>query len=473
MKIRLRDGMQMFKTQEADLRLSASMANFCNFSEMGAGKSLPSALLAAGCLDDNIVDYVIIITPKAVLDDWAEIFTKFVDVPKDWVTLYHAPAVVRPFIIWRKIIICTYDTLMADYARFFDCCSKKRVMLIADEAQKLKNTGMRTKKGITGSKRTVLITELSRYCKRIHLLTGSPITNFCKNAYSYIDIMAPNVYYSSYKQFELQHFIYSKFDKRKVIGYRNIEKIQKILASFSVRHLKREVVELPPVTFKTRYLDWDPVQKKMYQKLMDDGLLELADRFIEPLGPGALLTRLHQITTNPQQLGLECDSTRFAVLEDDLEEIDTDEHKVVVWCHYRHTIERLLKQYAHLNPAHIYGGTGDIAAQKAKFRDDPTCRIIFANPQSGGLGLTFVHSWYMIFFEYAWDLEYYDQAISRSDRPGQQNPVTVINYALRGGMEHKKILPRLIAKKDFSSMILMDKTEFIQFITPEDDELCY
>jgi SNF2 family DNA or RNA helicase len=230
------------------------------------------------------------------------------------------------------------------------------------------------------------------------------------------------------------------------------------------------VVDLPPVTYLRRELDWAPGQRSVYLKMLNDHVVEFADHWLEADEIGPRLTRLHQILTNPQQLGLDCDSTRWTVLDDDLESIGIAQHKVVVFAHYRASIKRLNARYSHLNPAVIFGGTADVDAQKSKFNEDPTCRIMFAHPKSAGLGINLSVANYCIFFEYSYDLDDYDQAVSRLDRPGQKSNVTVINYGVRGSMELNRILPALISKKQLSMALLRDPVEFMKFASITDEE---
>ena len=455
MRISLHPEVEMFSTQREDLSLICRESHFANFSEMGAGKSLPHAILAQGVIEDGICDRVFIIAPKIVLFDWFKIFKYQIDC--DWrnlVRYYHAPKYIRKFIDLRPIIILSYETIMEDMDMFMEIASNERCMIVIDEAHRLRNHD---------SGRTEGITALTRLCKRVYLLTGTPITNGLKNAFSYINILRPDMYYNNFKQFKKRHM---RFFRGVLKGYRGVETVQEILDSFSVRHLKKEMLDLPPVTFQTRRLDWEPKQKIAYKQLVNSCTVDGMD-FIHR---SARLTRLHQIVTNPQQLGLDCDSTRWKVINEDLESIDTSIHKVVILCHYQASIKRLKEQLKQYNPAVIYGGTSDVEKQKEKFNWDDTCRVMIAHPLSAGVGVNFTVAAYMIFFEYSWDLDSYDQTVSRCNRPGQIYPLTVINYAVKGGMEERKIIPRLVEKKAFATSLLQDPEEFIEFITLEDEE---
>ena len=466
MKFSLKNGYELFATQLEDLKTICGRARFANFSEMGAGKSLPNALLSKGVIDDGICKYAIIVTPKIVLSDWYDIFKDQMDCDyKSLVTVYHAPRKVLPFIKLKPIVILTYETLAYDIQRFLALARANKIMITFDEAHKLRNHD---------STLSIKCTELSFLCSRVYLLTGSPLTNGLKNAYAYINILAPNEYYRSYNIFKIQHLRYSKFQKRKLVGYANVAKVAAILESFSVRHLKREVVELPPISFKTRAIDWDPKQRVYYKQFVEEQIIELENNFIDANGAGAILTRCHQIITNPQQLGLPCDSTRFKYILEDLEAIGLEDHKVVIFAHYRHTVKRLKELLAEYNPAVIYGATTNVDAEKDKFKTDDSCRLMIANAISAGIGTNFSIASHVFFFEYSYDLDSYDQAVARLDRPGQQNPITVVNYAVKGSMELTKILPALINKKALSMQVLNDPVALIKFISLDDtveDEL--
>lgn len=459
MKVKTQPHISLFKTQITDLKLICKETHFANFSEMGAGKSLPHAILAQGVIEDGVCDYVFIVAPKIVLGDWCKLFRTQLDC-QIGVTYYHAPAVMRKHFKLRPIVVLSYETIIADLDKFLVLAQAYRCMLVVDEAHKLRNHDSGRTKGIT---------RLAGFCNRVYLLTGTPITNGLKNAFSYINILRPGVYYRTFNSFKLRHMRYSPYDRRVLIGYRDIEHVQEILASFSVRHLKKEILDLPPVTFQTRYLDWDPKQKVIYQQMVDDYMVELEDSFLEATNAAARMVRLHQILTNPKQLMLDCDSTRWQVIEDDLEAIDITQHKVVILCHYRESVKRLVEQLKKYNPAVIFGGTTDVEREKTKFNEDSSCRIMIGHPLSMGIGCNLTVAAYMIFFEYSWDLDSYDQTVSRCNRPGQVYPLTVLNYAIRGGMEERKILPKLVSKKDFAVNLLNDPKEFIEFITLEDD----
>ena len=449
---------KLLSSQMETLKTYCQNPRYPDYSEPGAGKTWPAAAIALGCIEDNLLDHVIIIAPKVVLGDWINVYQNIIETDfRKNVVLYFAPKSVSQHITLKPIIITSYEKAIVDIERFIKLAKDKRVGVIYDEAHKLKNAE---------SQRTVKLTELAHLAYRCHLLTGTPLTNGMKNAFSYINILWPGEYYTSWRIFQLRHLV---FQGRTLVGYKNTADIEKIFER-SIRYLKREIMDLPPVTYTTRLLDWDPQQKKYYKQLMKDEIIELEDRFIEATSVGARLTRFHQIITHPEQLGLKCTSTRWDVLDEDLESIGISDRKVVIFAHYRATIKRLTAKYKHLNPAVIFGGTVDVEEQKRKFNEDDSCRLFIAHPKSAGIGINLTVSSHIIFFEYSYDLDDFDQAIARVDRPGQRWPVTVIIYAIKGSMEEKRILPALITKKKFSIAILQDPEEFMRFIGMEDEE---
>lgn len=450
MRIDLKEPYKLFKEQKADLAILAKHSHWANFSEMGAGKTLPSALLSKGSVEDGICDYAIIVTPKIVVSDWYDVFKDQIG-DASQVRVYRAPTKIRKYMSLKPIIITTYETIVADIDRFYKLAADNKVMITIDEAHYLKNHD---------SQRTIKLTKLCRLCNRVYLLTGSPITNGLKNAFSYINILAPQQHYYTFQHFKRSHM---RFKGRRLILYINTQKVSDILDGFSMRHMKRDMHDLPPISFIHRKIEWDPVQLKLYKTFLRDTILELDGNFLE----GPIIIRAHQIISNPQQLGLPCDSLKFKQVVEDMESISG---KVVIYAHYRHTIKRLKELLKEYNPAVIFGGVSDVDAQKDKFKNDATCRLMLAHPQSAGVGTNFSISSHVIFFEYSYDLDSFDQAISRLDRPGQKNPVTVVTYAVRGSVEVNKMLPKLVDKKDFSVALLRDPKELVRFLEVTDED---
>jgi len=463
MKVRLKSGYKLMESQLATLKRYCKEPRIMDASEMGAGKTWPAALIALGAYEDGLVDHTVIVCPKVVMGDWINVYKNIIDTDfRSNVTLYYQPTHIRPHITLKPVIVTSYETILADLPRFITLAKEKRIGVIYDEAHKLKNPE---------SKRTVGLTELAHLATRCYLLTGTPLTNGLKNAFSYIHMLWPGEYYTSYRMFVLRHIVYSRYSKRTIERYKNSHEIEKIFAERTIRYLKREILDLPEVTYTTRLLDWDPQQKKYYKELLKNEIIELPDRFIEATDIGARLVRFHQIITHPEQLGLKCTSTRWTVLDDDFESIGIEDNKIVIFAHYRATIKRLAEKYKQYNPAVIFGGTVDVEEQKYKFNNDPTCRLLIGHPMSCGIGINLTISSHVIFFEYSYDLDGYDQAVARVDRPGQKRAVSIINYAIRGSIEETKILPALISKKKLSMTVLRDPEEFMRFLSLDDDNL--
>jgi len=461
MKVNLKPGYSLMSTQLDTLKKYCQEPRYPDYSEPGAGKTWPAALIALGAYEDGLIDHAIIVAPKIVLGDWINVYKNIIDTDfRSNVTLFYAPKSILPHITLKPIIVCSYETVLADIERFKKLAKEKRVAVIYDEAHKLKNCE---------SKRTIELTALAHLSVRCHLLTGTPLTNGMKNAFAYLDILWPGEYYSSWRIFKLRHLVYNKNCKHQLIAYKNASEIEEIFSTRSIRYLKRDIMDLPPITYTTRLLDWNQKQKFYYKKLMKEEIIELDDKFIEASNMGTRLVRFHQILTHPEQLGLDCTSTRWDVIDDDLESIGIEEHKVVIFAHYRATIKRLVEKFKQYNPAVVYGGTADVEEEKRKFNEDPTCRLFIAHPKSAGIGINLTVSSHIVFFEYTYDLDDYDQAVARVDRPGQKRAVTIINYAIRGSMEETKILPALVNKKKFSMSILQDPEEFMSFISFEDN----
>jgi SNF2 family DNA or RNA helicase len=105
-----------------------------------------------------------------------------------------------------------------------------------------------------------------------------------------------------------------------------------------------------------------------------------------------------------------------------------DQEKVVMFATYNNTVEKLAQHFKKYEPATIYGPNGSETNRKnlTRFRENGLCRLLIANPVSGGVGIKAGDvSQTVIFVEPVSTPAAFDQAASRVMLKGQTKPVTV------------------------------------------------
>ena len=94
------------------------------------------------------------------------------------------------------------------------------------------------------------------------------------------------------------------------------------------------------------------------------------------------------------------------------------------------------------------------AKQKSvdRFQNDPTCKVIIVNIQSGGVGITLTAASDVLFVEMPWTAADCDQCECRAHRNGQKNAVTCVYLLGRDTFDER--MYDLIQKERSQSSII-------------------
>lgn len=224
------------------------------------------------------------------------------------------------------------------------------------------------------------------------------------------------------------------FKMKSVLGAQNEEILAERIDPHVFRATKAEWTDLPPKVYTTREYQLTPEMKAMYKSMEDDFVLWLAqDEFVAVNAAITKYIKLAQIQAGfiinesgtVTQLVPPSKNPRLNVLES----IITDEVVGKVSVVYNHKVVRpmLYERFAKYNPTHISGGmtTEEVEANKRKFNEDPTCRIIFLT-KAAKYGHTLLggpepinHCSTQIFYENTYSLDDRSQIEDRSHRYGQ------------------------------------------------------
>lgn len=190
----------------------------------------------------------------------------------------------------------------------------------------------------------------------------------------------------------------------------------------------RDCTDLPPLVEMTRTVYLDEVQRKHYDTMEEQMLMELEDgTSIDVTVNVAKVAKLRQITggfvLNKEKEVKEVSKknaklTEFLSL---LEEFAPDE-KVVIFAEYRAEIDMLRRTLGESAVA-IYGGVTDvqkIQAQK-EFINNPDKKYIICQPQSAAYGVNGFNkvARYLVFYSLSYQADTIYQAIKRIERTGQ------------------------------------------------------
>jgi SNF2 family DNA or RNA helicase len=140
--------------------------------------------------------------------------------------------------------------------------------------------------------------------------------------------------------------------------------------------------------------------------------------------------------------------------------LDEIEGKAIIWAHYRHDIETIVKEvekkYGEDSVVTYYGDTSIEDRQKAitKIQDiSNPVRFLVGTTQTAGYGITLTAASTMIYYSNGYDLEKRQQSEARIDRIGQEKPMTYIDIICEETID-EKIVKALRRKINIATEIM-------------------
>jgi SNF2 family DNA or RNA helicase len=302
------------------------------------------------------------------------------------------------------------------------------------------------------------------------LMTGSPIDTNVVDAYGLIAIVTPDRY-GSKKMFERTHCIFAKkvitgadgeeknyFNQ--IVAYQNYDVLNQALFLQGRRVKKSDVSDLPPRLITEIPVTLNRSHRELYQKAVDERMIEIGEQVIDMTTQSALYQSMQRLLLNPDQFTDQAIENEVLITLDALLET-LEGKKVVIYAWFQSSVEKLKLRYEHLNPATLYGKTvgSKREAEKMKFINDPTCRIIIANPRSGGVGVDGFQdvSSHVVFAEVCPFPGVFQQSIDRLHRTGQKAESVNVYILVPTGTVAVKLRNDLVKKDYQQELAVRDK----------------
>lgn len=326
--------------------------------------------------------------------------------------------------------IINWDVL-ADWAGTFDGNNRLHVdgsylvkagfkCLIGDEVQAIGNPA---------SKRSRAFRALSKVIPSVIGMSGTPVRSRPLQFWPLLDIMDHETF-GDYNRYRTRYCAPKatafgvKFD-----GASHVQELHRLLVNVMLRRTKGEVMkDLPKKTIEVVPLDPDEGRLREYRAAEaqaftgTDGVSkrELRERV------AGLLRSAYAAK----------EAAAMAWVRGFL---DDSENKLLLFAWHRDVVDLVYEELKAYSPAKIYGGlgAGERDAQVQKFINDPSCRIMVANIQAGGVGIDGFQKAcsYCAFLEFSHTPTDMNQAMDRLHRGGQLLPVTAYYLVARGTID--------------------------------------
>lgn len=442
--------------------------------EMGCGKSFQIASSAAILLAEKKIDRVLIVAPMSLLRTWQNELT-FAGLT-DFVVVRGTPQQRKKCLEQDKpICIVHYEGLRIEEKGFQEWLEGGRSMLVFDESQRIKNLSAQT---------TKVALRLRPLAERCVVATGTPISNRPLDLYSQYLVMDQGstfghrfaAFKNTFCEMEVQKIKVGRrtIQVEKFVGVRNGEELRDRILKTSLRRLKSDVLDLPPILTKDYNVELKDEQKRMYQQMRDNLKIEVSSMSAAEVVSEAStilvkLLRLSQIASNPSLLdpSYEGANAKLKELESLVEDILSDDSKkLIIWSHYVDNVLSLREYFEEKYNAVAHTGEQSVDERQEavqRFTEDPLCRIFIATPQSAKEGLTLLpkdgktKADTMIYLDLSFDGGSYVQSQARFHRIGQEAERCLVIHMLAEGTVDEYIRKNIIEKIETAGALLDDK----------------
>ncbi len=424
-----------------------------HFLDIGTGKTCTSTMLALYKGLKNEIDQIIVIAPPILSRQW-----------QDWlmvfnlsVTIYEGTPVQRKKLnLDADASILTYEILRNDFTILKEKFQSRKVFIIIDECAAIRNPS---------SKRFKVVRDLT-FLPGAHccMLSGTPI-NKPWHSYGVIKIKTPEVY-RNWRQFAALHITsVNQFDEPQ--AYSNMDIIAKNLMLNAVRVRSEDVLELPEITYQPIIYDLSAAHLNLYNKIVEEKLLELDDgRVIDGATQQRLYHTLQRVILTPVLYGgVKIRPAGFDLVEMTAQEagiFSGESTKLTFFVNYRETNENTnthVQSIKGLYAVQAYGklGVSNNLKNIDKFLKDPNINTLIAHPGSIGVGINLQSVCATaLFLELPLTSDVFQQALGRFYRQGQKRRC-LIKIAIAANTIQVELAKRIVNKEQELQKILPTK----------------
>jgi SNF2 family DNA or RNA helicase len=400
--------------------LSLRERAFC-FNEQGTGKTASVIWAADYLMKKGVIKRVLVLCPLSIMKSaWQQDVFKFA--MHRSCSVAHGSAKQREKVIQAgaDIVVINFDgvatALDAIMAGGFD-------LIVVDEASAYKNAQTNRWK--------ILNRIVKETSPRVWMLTGTPAAQSPLDAYGLARLLeTPKCpkYFGPFRDSVMRPISKFKWAPKPHANAVVHEMLQP-----AIRFEKKDCLDLPDVVHVEREVDMTPQQRKYYNQLKSQLLIEAAGEEVSAVNAATRVNKLLQIsggavyTDDGQVLEFDVSNRITAVLE----VINETSNKVLVFVPFTHTIDLLVARLEREGiSCDIISGKVPVNRRSdivTKFQNDPDPKVLVIQPQAASHGLTLTAADTIIWYAPVTSVETYLQANARINRPGQKNAMTIMH----------------------------------------------
>ena len=486
-----RFGATLHPFQSRDLGRLAALNHGANFSVPGSGKTLVALGLYELQRLSQRADRLLVISPMSAFDTWTNEIRK-------WLVPTPATSIVRDLSdLQDEIAIINYQLLDSLMPQLTDWVTAGPTHLILDEAHRIK-------KGWAG-RWGQLCLRLAHLAKRRDLLTGTPAPQHPRDLIALVEFLWPR-----WGQRVLPTDSLVSQPTQGAVARAGLA-----IRPLFVRTTKMELA-IPRPVIRTHRVEMGTVQRAIYDAMtyrLRDSFAVTATHRVAMARWGQIVMYLLEAATNPSllpagsspadpmvfrhpPLDVSADSDLYELLRSYSEYespakflelsrlVNTNashQRKTIVWSNFVRNIDYLgERHFSGLSPAIIHGGIDYFPTSEGsrnrfdeidRFRNDPECMLLVANPAALGEGISLhdvCHD--AIYLDRTFNAGQYLQSLDRIHRLGLTPETETTVTILVSSDTIDEIVEQRVAEKSTRLQLLLDDPDLTAFALPDGEE---
>lgn len=316
-------------------------------------------------------------------------------------------------------------------------------MVVIDELSSFKNWQ---------SKRFKALMKVRQKIKRIVGLTGTPSSNSLMDLYAEFKLLDMGERLGRFiGQYRGTYFRPDKMNGPVVYSYKPLpgaeEQIYKKISDITISMRASDHLKMPELISTQLEVELSETERKKYEELKKDLILQLPDGEITAANAAALSGKLSQMANgavySDNESVLEIHKRKLDALEDLIESANGKSVLVAYW--FRHDLERIKKRF----DAREIKTSKDISDWNSG-----NIPVAVIHPASAGHGLNLQQGGStLIWFGLTWSLELYQQTNARLYRQGQKDTVVIYHIITKGTIDEN--IMKALKEKDIGQTALI------------------
>jgi SNF2 family DNA or RNA helicase len=484
-------GTKPFKHQLKAFKLSRDEEYFALLMEQGTGKTKIIIDTAAWLFGTGQIDTLIVLAPNGVHRNWITDEIP-IHMPEyvDWVghtwragdlkkkkTKAKLTDMLRAALgEGLQILAMNIESVITiDGEKVINAFLKgRRVLMVIDESTDIKTPGIKRTQKIIGRGKARGFSALAKYRR---ILDGTPITQGPFDLYAPYNFLDPEIIgFDSFHVFKHHFGVFEKHmnwsagkEYETLVEYQNMDELQKCIAPYTFAITKDECLDLPPKIYKKRYFQLNKDQRKVYDQLRDEFIIEFesGDRITAALAIVRLM-RLQQVASN--YIGTEDGERKISDSNPRMKalvEAVRNSKKIIVWCRFIHDVDDAIAGLTEAGYRCVrYDGqtkVADRAEAIAKFQgylpdktpvmEHEQADVMVANPDAAGRGLTLHAADHCVYYSNSFKAGSRMQSEDRAHRAGLTHSVTYTDLIAEDTID-EHIVEVLRAKKALANEVV-------------------